>query len=117
VGHFLAVREVLRRVAPAILLVGGILIGMKLCAAQKRIASVTIVYRLPEDATEISARIGEAAEFRSSLGAEVRQKTRLPPGRHEIQITLTSGDGTSRTLTRRIEVEGDQTITVDLAGD
>lgn len=112
-------RDLLRRIAPAILLVGGLAIGMKLCEASQKLTDVTIVYRLGDllaaEVTELSAKVGDDADFRTSLiAAEVKHKTRLPPGDHAVVVTLQRREGTPSRITRHITVTRGATIYVDL---
>jgi hypothetical protein len=114
-----------RRVASLAVLVGALLIGAHLFDSSARgPVPVEIHYLLgdPPRATRLEVLFepeggGEAvARFETELvSPDVTQITRLPGGRHVMDITMTGAGGERRTVRRTIEAARDAKIRIDLS--
>jgi hypothetical protein len=116
-----------RRIASLVLLALALVIGAKLfTSVQNGPVPVEIHYLLgdPPRAKEIEVLIqpeggGPAvARFETSLiSSDVKQITRLPGGRHDMDITMTGQSGARRTVRRTIDAVRDVVIRIDLSRD
>jgi hypothetical protein len=114
-----------RRVVSLVVFVGALAVGAKLFDATVRgPVPVEIHYLLgdPPRATRLEVSFareagGEpVARFETELVApDVKQITRLPAGRHVMDITMTGPNGTRRTVWRSIEASRDVVIRLELA--
>jgi hypothetical protein len=121
------VTPLLRRVAGAVLLVGALLIGAHLLDSSARgPVPVEIHYRLgdPPVATALEVLFAPegggpaAASFETRLvSPDVKHITRLPAGRHVMDITMTARSGARRTVRRTIEASRGAVIRLELEGE
>jgi hypothetical protein len=109
-----------RKIASTLLLIGVLFLGARFLSSSDKLVPATIVYRVPAGATRLESEIhaGDAmlARFAAALTpgqTEARQKPRLPPGTHTLEIQLTDGEGVHAT-TRTVEIARDAVVTVDL---
>jgi hypothetical protein len=118
------VKPVLRRVAGAVLLVGAVLIGARLLESTSRAPVPLEIHYLLGDPPPISAlevqvspEAGDAvvARFETRIiSPDVKQITRLPAGRHVMDITMIWPSGARRSVRRTIEAARDVVIRLDL---
>ena len=111
-----------RKIASSLLLIGALFVGAKLLGASDKLVPATLVYRLPAGATRLDAEVGPPggdavlARFVVALvpaQAEAQQKTRLPPGTHEVRVSLATPAG-EQLSTRTVEISRDAVVTLDL---
>jgi hypothetical protein len=118
------VKPWMRKVGGALLLVGAVLIGAKLLDATSHgPVPVEIHYLLGDPPVAAALEVlfapeggGPAvARFETQLvSSDVKQITRLPAGRHVMDITMISRSGARRSVRRSIEASRGVVIRLDL---
>ncbi len=111
-----------RRIASLVLLVGVVYVGLRFFGSSDKLVQATLVYQVPPGAQRLEAEVrprgggDPVARFLSVVDpgvSELRQKTRLPPGSHEVVIDV-AGDGFELHTTRAVEVTEDAVVTIRL---
>jgi hypothetical protein len=110
-----------------VVLIGALLVGAQLFTSTSRgPVPVEIHYLLGDPPRVARLEVGvtpetggeHVARFESELlGPDVKQITRLPAGRHVMDITMIGANGSRRTVQRTIEATRGAVIRLELARD